>query len=137
MPAMSTKLLEGERALVTGCAGGIGRGIAKALKTEGATVLGSDINAPPAADGIDFLTSDLSKKDGWRGLLDGAIKRLGSISLFVHAASPRRLEDDTPLTVSADAWDAMTGVNLRSGLFLAREVGNQMREHKAQGRILL
>jgi NAD(P)-dependent dehydrogenase (short-subunit alcohol dehydrogenase family) len=44
---MSTKLLEGERALVTGCAGGIGRGIAKALMAEGATVLGSDINAPP------------------------------------------------------------------------------------------
>ena len=39
---MDTKLLEGERALVTGCAGGIGRGIARALKAEGATVLGSD-----------------------------------------------------------------------------------------------
>ena len=134
---MSTKLLEGERALVTGCAGGIGRGIAKALKTEGATVLGSDINAPPAADGIDFLASDLSKKDGWRSLLDGAIKRLGSISLFVHAASPRRLEDDTPLTVSEETWDAMTGVNLRSGFFLAREIGKHMREHKTKGRILL
>ena len=47
---MSTKLLEGERALITGCAGGIGRGIAKALKDEGATVLGSDITAPPAEE---------------------------------------------------------------------------------------
>ncbi len=57
--SMSTKLLEGERALVTGCAGGIGRGIAKALMAEGATVLGSDITAPPAEDGIDFLAADL------------------------------------------------------------------------------
>ena len=32
MTEMDTKLLEGERALVTGCAGGIGRGIARALK---------------------------------------------------------------------------------------------------------
>ena len=71
---MSTKLLEGERALVTGCAGGIGRGIAKALKDEGATVLGSDITAPPAGDGIDFLAADLAKRDGWKGLLDGAQK---------------------------------------------------------------
>ena len=96
---MSTKLLEGERALITGCAGGIGRGIAKALKDEGATVLGSDIAAPPAGDGIDFLAADLSKRDGWKSLLDGALKKLGSISLFVHAASPRRLEVDTPLSV--------------------------------------
>ncbi len=137
MADMSTKLLEGERALVTGCAGGIGRGIAKALKAEGATVLGTDINAPTAEDGIDFLAGDLSKKDGWRDLLDGAVKKLGSISLFVHAASPRRLEGDTPLTVSEETWDAMTGVNLRSGFFLAREIGKHMRDSKTRGRILL
>jgi len=137
MAGMSTKLLEGERALVTGCAGGIGRGIAKAMKAEGAIVLGSDINAPPAEDGIDFLAGDLSKKDGWRSLLDGAVKKLGSISLFVHAASPRRREDDTPLRVSEETWDAMTGVNLRSGFFLAREIGKHMRDSKTKGRILL
>ena len=134
---MDTKLLEGERALVTGCAGGIGRGIARALKAEGATVLGSDINAPPAEDGIDFLAADLAKRDGWRGLLDDAIKKLGTISLFIHAASPRRLETDTPLAVTEETWDAMTGVNLRSGFFLAREIGRHMKEHKVQGRILL
>ena len=89
MPAMSMKLLEGERALITGCGGGIGRGIAKALKDEGAIVLGSDVKAPPAEDGIDFLAADLGQRDGYRKLLEGAIKKLGTISLFVHAASPR------------------------------------------------
>ena len=91
---MSTKLLEGERALVTGCAGGIGRGIAKALMAEGATVLGSDINAPPAGDDIAFLAADLGERGGWKALLDAALGKLGTISLFVHAASPRRLEVD-------------------------------------------
>jgi NAD(P)-dependent dehydrogenase (short-subunit alcohol dehydrogenase family) len=134
---MSTKLLEGERALVTGCAGGIGRGIAKALKEEGATVLGSDIVAPPAEDGIDFLAADLAKRDGWKGLLDGAFKKLGTISLFAHAASPRRQEVDTPLSVSEATWDAMTDINLRSGFFLAREAGRQMRDNGIKGRILL
>jgi NAD(P)-dependent dehydrogenase (short-subunit alcohol dehydrogenase family) len=134
---MDTKLLDGERALVTGCAGCIGRGIARALKADGATVLGSDITAPPAEDGIDFLAGDLAKRDGWRRLLDGAIKRLGTISLFVHAASPRRLETDTPLTVTEETWDDMTGVNLRAGFFLAREIGKHMRDHDIKGRILL
>ena len=137
MTGMTTKLLDGEHALITGCAGGIGRGIAKALKAEGATVLGSDIAAPPAEDGIDFLAADLSKHDGWKSLLDGAVKRLGTISLFVHAASPRRHEVDTPLAVSEATWDAMTGVNLRSGFFLAREAGRHMRDNGIKGRILL
>ena len=137
MPAMSMKLLEGERALVTGCAGGIGRGIAKALLAEGAQVLGSDIVAPPAEDGIDFLAADLSKPDGWKALLDGATKKLGTISLFVHAASPRRRETDSPLVVDEETWDAMTGINLRSGFFLARGIGKHMQAHKTKGRILL
>ena len=131
------KLLEGERALITGCAGGIGHGIAKALLAEGATVLGSDIVSPPGEDSIDFLAADLSKRGGWKGLLDGAVARLGSISLFIHAASPRRREVDTPLAVSEETWDAMTDINLRSGFFLAREVGKHMRERKIKGRILL
>ena len=135
--SMSTKLLEGERALVTGCAGGIGRGIAKALSAEGAAVLGSDITAPPAEDGIDFLAADLGQRDGWKGLLDGALKKLGTISLFVHSASPRRLEADTPLSVSEATWDAMTDINLRTGFFLSREVGRHMRDNKIKGRILL
>jgi NAD(P)-dependent dehydrogenase (short-subunit alcohol dehydrogenase family) len=41
------KLLDGDSALVTGAAGGIGRGIAAALKEEGATVFGADL---PEAD---------------------------------------------------------------------------------------
>lgn len=137
MAFMTTKLLEGERALITGCAGGIGRGIAKALKAEGAIVLGSDIAAPPAEDGIDFLPADLGRRDGWKGLLDAAVKKLGTISLFVHAASPRRLEVDTPLSVSEPTWDAMVDINLRSGFFLARELGRHMRNSKVKGRMIL
>lgn len=139
---MSTKtppstLLDGERALVTGCAGGIGRGVALALAAEGATVLGSDIVAPPATDGIDFVAADLARRDGWRTLLDAAVATLGTISLFVHAASPRRQEADSPLSVSEETWDAMTDINLRSGFFLAREVGRHMRDNGVRGRILL
>lgn len=137
MTGMSMKLLEGERALITGCAGGIGRGIARALKAEGATLLGSDITAPPAEDGIDFLAADLSKRDGWKDLLGAAVKKLGTISLFVHAASPRRLEVDTPLSVSEETWDRMTDINLRSGFFLAREVGRHMRDNGIKGRMIL
>ncbi len=36
-----------------------------------------------------------------------------------------------------ETWDAMTGINLRSGFFLAREMGRHMIEHGTKGRILL
>jgi len=100
-------------------------------------VLGSDIVAPPAEDGIDFLAAHLGTNNGRRTLLDGALARLGTISLLVHAASPRRREVDTPLSVSEETWDAMAGINLRAGFFLAREVGRHMVERGTRGRILL
>ena len=135
---MSTKLLEGERALVTGCAGGIGRGIAKALKAEGATVLGSDITAPPAEDGIDFLAADLAKRDGWK---HAARRRAAEARHDLACSSmPRARAASRPtrrFRVSEETWDAMTDINLRSGFFLAREVGRHMRDSGIKGRILL
>ena len=133
---MATNLLAGETALVTGAAGGIGRGIARALMADGARVLGSDITPPPAEDGIEYVAADLSKRDGWRALHDEAVKRLGSISLFVHAASPRRREIDHAMAVTEDTWDSMVEVNLRSGFFLGQAIGAHMRERKIKGRIL-
>mgnify|MGYP001180491215 CR=1 FL=1 len=133
---MATNLLASETALVTGAAGGIGRGIARALAADGARVLASDITAPPAEDGFEYVAADLSKRDGWRGLHDEAVKRLGSVSLFVHAASPRRREVDHAMALSEDVWDTMVEVNLRSGFFLGRAIGTHMRERGIKGRIL-
>ena len=133
---MATNLLAGDTALVTGAAGGIGRGIAKALVADGARVLASDITAPPIEDGVEFVAADLSKRDGWRGLFDEAVKRLGSVSLFVHAASPRRREADHAMVVTEEIWDSMVEVNLRSGFFLGQAIGAHMRERKIKGRIL-
>jgi NAD(P)-dependent dehydrogenase (short-subunit alcohol dehydrogenase family) len=119
------KLLEGERALVTGAAGGIGRGIAEALAAEGAKVLGSD-----RAD------CDLSQPGAALGLAERAIRELGKVSIFVHSASPRRREEDTALEVSEETWRAMQEVNLNAGFLLGQALGRHMREQKIRGRML-
>jgi NAD(P)-dependent dehydrogenase (short-subunit alcohol dehydrogenase family) len=124
------KLLEGERALVTGTANGIGRASAAALREEGAQVLGADIND---AD----VRCDLSTTDGARQLAEEAIRRLGSVSLFVHCASPRRQESQTALAVTEAQWREMLAVNLDAGFILCQALGRHMVERAIKGRMLL
>ena len=128
------KLLEGDRALVTGVSNGIGRGIAAALKEEGAQVLGADINE---AEFLPFVRCDLSTTEGARKLADEAIRRLGSVSIFVHCASPRRQESQTVLNATEAQWREMLAVNLDAAFILCQAFGRHMIEKKLKGRMLL
>ncbi len=129
------KLLAGDRALVTGTANGIGRGMAAALREEGAEVLGADIQ--DAESQFPFVRCDLSTADGARQLAEEAIRRLGSVSIFVHCASPRRQESQTVLAVTEGEWRAMLAVNLDAAFILCQALGRHMVERKIKGRMLL
>jgi 3-oxoacyl-[acyl-carrier protein] reductase len=123
---MPSRLLEGDTALVTGAARGIGRGIADALEQEGATVFRADVEQ-----------ADLSKPEGARKLADEAIRALGKVSIFVHAASPRRQESQTISNVSLDQWREMLSVNLDAAFVLGQKLGLHMKEQKIKGRMLI
>lgn len=137
-------LFKGECALVTGSASNIGRAIAEALAREGAEVLLADVDAARNAEtqrAIDAaggkgtaIPADLSGKDGWKALV-GAVGDQ-RIDILVHSAAPARREADHALDVSEDVFDAMVNVNVRSGFFLARELGKRMREQGIKGRML-
>ena len=143
MAAPSLGLFRGESALVTGSASNIGRAIAVALAREGAAVRCVDIDAGRNAAVVaeiakgggaaEAVTVDLATADGWRAALppEGA-----PIHLFVHSASPARRETDTPLAVSEATWDAMVNTNVRSGFFIARELGQRMKAAGTRGRML-
>ena len=143
---MESKLLAQEMALVTGAASGIGRGIAFALAREGARVVLSDIEAQRGEEtaaalrreGCDaiFMAADLAAPDGAETLLKGSLDKFGTPSIFVHAACPRRLEADNILNVSADTWDRMLSVNVRSGFLLARGIARKMIADGVHGRML-
>lgn len=119
------KLLEGDRALVTGAAGGIGRGIAAALEAEGAEVLRADL-----------AEADLSQPGEAARLAAEAIRRLGRVSILVHAASPRRLETQKALAASEAQWREMLEVNLNAAFILAQSLGTHMKEQNIRGRML-
>jgi 3-oxoacyl-[acyl-carrier protein] reductase len=122
-------LLKDDTALVTGAGRGIGRGIAQALRDEGAQVLGVDL---AGAD----LAFDLSKPSTVEKLVEQALQRLGSVSIFVHCASPRRQESQTALQVTEAQWREMLDVNLNAGFLLAQALGRHMVEQQLKGRIL-
>jgi 3-oxoacyl-[acyl-carrier protein] reductase len=137
------QLLAGDTALVTGGGNGIGRAIAEAMAVEGARVLLADVNAEGGeaaaaalrAKGQDasFIACDLSRPDAARDLFAAATNRLGRLSILVHSASPRRLETDTALAVSAETWHQMVSVNLEAGFILGQLAGQHMRETAATG----
>ncbi len=136
-------LFRGETALVTGSASNIGRAIAETLAREGAAVRCVDVDADRNAATVagiakaggraEAVTADLSTTDGWRTALppDGQ-----ATAMFVHSASPARREADGALTVSEATWDAMVNTNVRSGFFLARELGKRMQAAGTKGRML-
>jgi NAD(P)-dependent dehydrogenase (short-subunit alcohol dehydrogenase family) len=134
-------LLEGDTALITGAASGIGRGIAKALAAEGARLVLSDI-AGEAGGALarelnaTFVLADLADPSEARLLFDAAVNALESVSIFVHCASPRRRESETALAVTGAEWDAMLTVGLRSGFMLGQAAGRHMKELKIKGRML-
>jgi NAD(P)-dependent dehydrogenase (short-subunit alcohol dehydrogenase family) len=134
-------LLDGDTALVTGAASGIGRGIARALAQEGARLVLSDVFAESGqalARELDatFIAADLTEPAAARVLFDTALEALGQLSIFVHSASPRRSEEQTVLAVTEPEWDAMLNVGLRSGYVLGQSVGAHMKSRGIKGRML-
>jgi len=121
---MASGLLAGDAALVTGAAQGIGRAIADAIREEGGRVLGVD------------REFDLSVPGSTKQLLEHAIQTLKTVSIFVHAASPARKEDQTALAVTEAQWREMLEVQLNSGFLLAQALGEHMRDKGVRGRML-
>ena len=134
-------LMEGDTALITGAASGIGRGIARALGAEGARLFLTDVAEGPLAEvagelGAGFVVSDLSQDGAAKRLFEQAVEHLGQLSIFVHSASPRRREDRTALVVDEAEWDQMVNVGLRSGFLLGQAAGVHMKERGIRGRML-
>jgi short-subunit dehydrogenase len=126
-------------ALVTGATGGIGREIARQLKTTGFDVFVSGRNSALLTPlqqelGCPGLAVDLSLPDAPVQLFGTALRALGHIDVLVNNAGFNKAKD--PLTsVTAEDLDNAYAVNVRAPILLAQEALQHMSARRS-GHIL-
>lgn len=134
--------LSGKVALVTGARTGLGRGMAEALASAGADIVGLDIGdladteAGVKALGRTFhgYQRDLSKTGEIAKLVDDIVAKTGHIDILINNAGIIRREDF--LKFSEKDWDDVMTINIKALFVLSQAVANHMVAKGIKGRII-
>ena len=120
---------EGKTAVITGSTGGIGRGIARRLASEGANVV---INSYRDHDNIQEILDDITREGGEAtfikgdvgsvtdvsNVIDESVQHFGQIDILVNNAG---IHIRSPfLEVTEENFDKVIGVNLKGSYFAAQ-----------------
>lgn len=120
--------------IVSGGAGGLGRGIAEALLAEGAKVALVDLVSPAeAARTVDAqgsrtlaLEGDVSDEEAVTAQVAATLEHFGRLDGAVNNAGALRL--DAAWDAKAADWERQLRVNVTGSFLLARAVGQVLRE---------
>ena len=108
---------EERRVVVTGAASGIGKAIAEAFASEGAQVIGLDLE-PATAASYDIFAADVTDEAAVNSGIAGAAARLGGIDVLVNCAG---IEIQSTMgALETLALDRMLAVNLRGPILVMR-----------------
>ena len=134
--------LEHKIAVVTGCAGGIGAGIALGLAEAGADIVGVDLQdleetaAQVRTLGRRFLAFqvDLSDREAVDAAWTQFLAEAGGVDILVNNAGMQYRQNayEYPL----DVFDKVIAVNLRAGYQLAQLAAGHYRTEKKRGKII-
>jgi NAD(P)-dependent dehydrogenase (short-subunit alcohol dehydrogenase family) len=116
--------VDGSVVVVTGAGSGIGRSIAAALASAGASVVAGDIDASSAAQTAAMIggisaAADASSTDGIATLLDTARQAFGPVDIYVANAG---ITGQPGLGDDESAWDQIIDINLRAHIRAAKAV---------------
>lgn len=125
-------------ALVTGGASGIGLACAERLAAEGMTVVIADMNEKAGTEHAkrlagDFVSGDLSKKNGCKELVDATLKKHGTVHVLINNAGFQHVApiEDFP----EEQWERMIALMLTAPFLLTRYCWPAMKKQK-WGRII-
>ena len=134
--------LEHKTAVVTGCAGGIGAGIALGLAEAGADIVGVDLQdleetaSQVRTLGRRFLAFrvDLSDREAVDAAWTQILAEAGGVDILVNNAGMQYRQNayEYPL----DVFDKVIAVNLRAGYQLAQLAAGHYRAEKKRGKII-
>ncbi len=132
--------LSGKVALVTGGTGGLGLGLAKALRCAGAkvAVLGRQKEALDKAlaelgEESLALQADVSNPESVHQAVQELVETAGGVDILVNAAGTHAIRES--LELSLEAWEQVLRVNLTGSFICAQAVAPWMRK-KGWGRII-
>lgn len=136
--------LQGQVALITGAASGIGRSTAHLLAAAGATVAVVDRDVDGARrvateiSGGTAFGADLEDRSAIVALVGEVLQALGRIDVLVNSAGVSGVPGKTQAVTdfSDDTFDIVMAINLRAPFTLTREVGRHMVERGGGGRIV-
>ncbi len=135
--------LQGQTALVTGAARGIGRAICLELAGRGANIVATDLLvdqlnqtvADVQAKGVKAFAEVTNVTDGAavERLIALTVERFGKLDIMVNNAGITR--DTLVLSMTDDQWDAVLNVNLRA-VFLGTRAAAKVMLRQRGGRII-
>lgn len=136
-------ILQGQTAIVTGAARGIGKGIALCLAREGANVVVADVNLESATAAADELSRqgmsampsqvDITQSDQVDEMVKATVSRFGKVDILVNNAGV--VSNSPVLELSEEEWDRTIAVNLK-GVFLCSKRVAQAMVPQRSGRII-
>lgn len=136
-------MLQGQIALVTGGAQGIGKAIAAKLLGNGAFVVLADLNGDLAGSTADEIsqpgnqavgvTLDVAKHDSVKSIINEIIVKFGRIDILINNAGITK--DGLLLRLHEDAWEQVLAVNLTGAFHCTKAVLPSMVK-KRSGRIV-
>ena len=133
------KILEGQKALVTGGASGIGKAVALALGKAGADVVVNYVRGEDQANEVAAEIgkcgsrayahqADVSSEEQVQEMFAKMFRELGTIDILINNAG---LQKDAPFDeMTIDQWNTVVSVNLTGQFLCAREA---VREFKRRG----
>lgn len=134
--------LSGKVAIVTGCAAGLGQGMALGLAQAGADIVGVDYIETPETKKIIKKTgrkfvgvvANLLSIEPIDKIVETAVNEFGHVDILVNNAGIIRREDS--LEFSEKDWDDVMNINLKTVFFLSQAVAKQFVKQGNGGKIV-